>query len=284
MAGGEKNAVRTAAFFIVAAVLTPGVRAGEKMTLSPAAEQGWQDNARFFANDAAKAFASLGAETGKGGREDRLGLALSYLSYQPVTVERLASAREILTELAQDGDEPGLAARYFLARMVQNYQEKPDYAEAARRYRALVEAFGNSYWGQLAIGKLAILELYVLPSVGPQKRIAEAEKLLALCQPVASRELHMVIGDAMLYYALPKEAALAHLVAAEKIVADSALPDSVRAELMVQIINLSARTDHLPQAQAYAARFKENYPRDWRNYAIGQILAAVEAGREPPIP
>lgn len=266
-----------------AAGLAGAGHAAEKQTPAEATVQAWKDSARYFSNEAHREFTRLlkrGADT----REIRLGLALTLLSVQPVVPENLVRARAELAELAKSDDECGLAARFFQARIAQSFQEEPDFGAAAEGYRRLVREHGETYWGQLALGKLAVLTLYALPNQNGAARIAAAEALLPAAKEAAARDLHLMIADAVLYYGLPPEGALAHLLAAAELSERVSLPDAMRADLYIQIGELSARGRNLPQARAYLAKMEELFPRDWRNWALRQIIDAIAAGKKPAIP
>lgn len=272
----------------VAAAWLAGVAARATEATKPAAPsiaiKAWQDSARYFANEAHHEFERVVKQPGGDTREVRLGMALSLLSVQPVLPENLARARATLHELATGDDEYGLAARFFEARMAQSFREEPDFAAAAAGYLALARGHGSTYWGQLALTKLAVLTLYVLPAENAATRIATAEALLPRAEPVGARDLHLMIADATLYYGRPKADALAHLVAAAKLSEHLPLSETIRADMYVQIGDLSARLGDVAQANVYAEKMAKEYPRDWRNWSLRQVIDAVAAGRQPAVP
>jgi len=275
---------RRAALGMLAAVLAlAGARAGAAEAAAPTTPevQAWRNNAQYLAREAQRAFTRLARDPAEAERSTRLGLALSRLSEQPVPAETLAGAGEILRQLAETDDEYGRAARYFLGRIAQNFQEPPDYPAAEKIFRELIARSGDSYWGQAARGKLALLILYALPAENAAARIAGVEALLDGSQGATTRDLHLLIADAMLYYGLPKETALAHLLTADSLSPPGALAEGLRADMLVQIVDLSARTGRLAQAETYAARFAHEYPRDWRN---STIRAAELIGIRSPAP
>ncbi|QYM78646.1 hypothetical protein K0B96_15280 [Horticoccus luteus] len=289
--------MRTARYIIIGAVLLAGVVArGAEAAQSadagdvakPAAPsiaiKAWRDSARYFANEAHHEFERVLKQPGGDTREVRLGAALSLLSVQPVLPDNLARARATLHELATGDDEFALAAKYFEARMAQAFREEPDFDAAAAGYRALIREHGTNYWGQLALMKLAVLTLYVLPADNAAARLAAVEAMLPQAEPVNARDLHLMLADATLYYERPETDALAHLVAAGKLSEHLPLSETIRADMYVQIGDLSARLGQLAQANAYAAKLAKEFPRDWRNWSLRQVIDAVAAGKKPAVP
>jgi ABC-type glycerol-3-phosphate transport system substrate-binding protein len=208
-------------------------------------------------------------------RPERFARAVRLLVAPPVSESQVDQAREILTGLAAGGaDDAALGARYFLGRIAQRYQAEPDLAEAARQFRGLVAARRDSRWAQTALTRLAILEIYGLDlERPPAARIAAAEKLLAAAtDPAAASELHLVLEDAIFHYQLPSAAALPHLLAAEKL---GRLDDPTRADVLVQIAEVSALLGDTAQARTYYEKLLANYPRDQRHYMVRQKLAAL---------
>jgi hypothetical protein len=259
----------------------PGLRA------APAAApdrlvQAWTADSNYFPREAHRLFTEQARADGHS-RVARLGTALSLLTYPPTTDERIGQARAALRQLADSGDdEPALAARYFLGRIAQIYQSRPDYAAAADQYRALAGRHGETYWGQLALAKLGILILYALPApAAPAARLTQAEALLPRATPPTACDLHLMMADAALYYGLPAARALQHLLAADALGVPS---DITRANVWVQIIELSAQLGERARAEAYGHRFFTAFPRDARRYAIEQKLAAVAAGDPDRVP
>ncbi len=251
-----------------------------------AALSAWSAAAQYLHNEAYREFARLNRGAADG-RSEQLGLALSLLGAQPVTGEKLAESRRLLRDLADGEDDAAYAARYFLGRIAQNFQERPDFAEAAAQYEWLIAHAADTYWGQMAAGKLAVLMLYALPAPEAAARVARAEALLARAQPLLARDLRIMIAEAILFHGLPSEPALAHLIAADELntrIGQPALTAGQEADLLVQIINLSLRAGDRARADAVAERFKTRHPRDWRIYTLTQLLEADADGRPLPVP
>lgn len=243
---------------------------------------GWRAVGDYRADEALQIFsAAMASSDAAAAREARLGRGIALLAKQPVTAGQVDEARRIFTELADSGgDDPALGARFFLGRIAQHHQERPDPAEAARQYRRLIAEHEHSVWAQSALSRLALLQLYALePAQGAAQRVAETEQLLARAHvPEAEGELHIALAEAIFFYRLPVQAALPHLLAAERL---GGFDRVGRADVLIQIAELSRFAGQREQAAKYYRLFLKENPRDTANYTARRHLAEVE-GSEPP--
>jgi len=233
------------------------------------APTGWPALMRLKADEALRDFAAAPP-----GRETDFGRAVALLARSPVTPEQVADARGIFARLADSGtDDVAQGARYFLGRIAQHHLETADPAEAARQYRRLLAEHGDSLWAQTALTRLALLELYPDdPAVTPPAAVAAGERLLAQARlPAAQSELHLVLADAIFFYRLPAASALPHLLAAERL---GRLDRPTRADVLVQIAEVSALGGDAAQARKFYATFLAEYPLDQRNFMVREKLAA----------
>jgi len=238
---------------------------------------GWQALGAYRADDAMQVF-TAGAQSANPtvAREGRFGRGMALLTKQPVTSGQIDEARRLFAELADSGtDDPAQGARFFLGRIAQHHQETPDAAEAARQFRRLIAEHERSVWAQSALSRLALLQLYALdPALSPEQRIAETEKLLAHAHvPPAEGELHIALAEAIFFYRLPAQAALPHLLAAERL---GGYDRVGRADVLLQIAELSRLSGQKAQAAKFYHLFLNENPRDTANYNARMHLAEVE--------
>ena len=257
---------------VLLGLLAAGSLAGGELTA------GWQALAGYRADEALKIFAAgARAPDPAVAREARLGQAVALLAKQQVTAGQVDEARRVCTALADGGpDDPALAARFLLGRIAQHHQERPDPAEAARQFRRLIAAAEASTWAQSALSRLALLQLYALDLARPPaERIAAAEKLLAQAHvPAVAGELHVALAEAIFFYRLPGAQALPHLLAAERLGGTDRVG---RADVLVQIAELSRLAGNRAQAAKYYRQFLQENPRDSANYTARRRLADMEA-------
>ena len=242
---------------------------------------GWVALTNYRADEAMQVFA-VGAQAADArvAREARFGRGVALLTRQPVTASQVEEARELFRALAESGtDEFAQGARFYLGRIAQHHQEQPDPEEAARQFRQLLAEHERSVWAPSALGRLALLQLYALdPGFTPAQRIAAAERLLAQAHvPAAEGEVRVAIAEAIFYYRLPAQLALPHLLAAERL---GGSDRAGRADLLLQIAELSRLAGLKAQAARYYHLFLRENPRDTANYNARMHLAEVE----PPVP
>ena len=264
--------MRTVLALLVGLVLVAPARAAAD-ELAP----GWQSLTNFRARQALEVFdRHLPDANPAVAREARFGRGVALLDRQPVTPVQIAEARALFTALADSGtDDSAQGARFFLGRIAQHHLAIPDAAEAARQFRRLLAMDENSVWAQSALGRLALLEIYELnPAWTPAARLGEAEKLLAHAHtPSARSDVHYAIADAVFFYRLAPAGALPHLLEAERL---GRLDWTARAEVLVQIAELSRLTGNRPQAAQFYRTFLKENPRDLRDYIVKERLAEVE--------
>ena len=238
---------------------------------------GWQAIADYQTDEALQIFTRESqSPDATVARAARFGRGVALLTKQPVTTSQVDEARKIFAELADGGtDEPAQAGRFFLARVAQHHQENPDPTEAARQFRQLIAEHENSVWAQSALSRLGLLQLYELDlNLSPAERVAEAEKLLLKAHaPTAEGELHIAIAEAIFFYRLPEQAALPHLLAAERLGGYDRIG---RADVLVQIGELSRLAGKKEQAKKFYHLFLKENPRDTANYTVRVRLAELE--------
>ncbi|GIL00061.1 MAG: hypothetical protein BroJett029_42690 [Alphaproteobacteria bacterium] len=210
------------------------------------------------------------------GRETQLIRALALMHRQPVTDEALRQAEILLVSLAAGEDDFALQAHFLQARLHQVHYAQPDPARAAELYAALAARQPGSRWAQLARVKLALLQLYVLPTpAGPEARLQAAEAELArLAEPALQRDLHLQIGLAGLHHGLPPARVLPHLLAADRI---GGVPGVAQEDLVLQIGELSLRVGDFATARAYFERYLRDYAVNPRCFTVRHRLRELEA-------
>ncbi len=251
----------------LASSLPGGFCAGRDVTTA------WELVARHLPGDA---LAQLGAASADPSREAKLARAVAQMDSQPVTEARLQQVAEQLTTLARGDDEIAAAAAYLTGRLYQVHLPTPDPSRAAHEYEQLAARHPGSYWAQLGLVKLALLVLYVLPEpTEPAARLAVAVALLPrLTAPELRRDLHIVLGRAKLFHGRPGTEVLEQLLAADRI---GGLSGVSRADLQLQIAELSRREDNWAQARDYFSRFLAENEVDARAYQVKEKLAEIAA-------
>lgn len=238
--------------------------------------EAWQALAGYRPDQALPRFTQLAAGgSAADTRAARFGLAVSLLAQQNAQADRVEQARVLLTALSSDGvDDIALGARFFLSRLAEYQVEPADPARAATGFRRLIAEHGESAWAQAAVPRLALLLLYTAAGAAdPVARLAAAEKLLPFAhQATAVTDLRLVIADAVFHYRLPCKLALPHLIAAEQA---GAMDAPTRADVLLQIAELSGAAGDAPRAIACYQKFLAENPRDSRHYPVWQKLAAL---------
>ena len=240
-------------------------------------QDGWQALKGYRAERALDVFdAALNDANVATSREARFGRAVALLDDQPVTSAKLDEASRLFSDLAGSGtDDFAQGARFFLGRIAQHHSVQPNPAEASRQFRQLLDEHVDSIWAQIAIARLALLEIYALNlEQSPDDRIVAAEKLLGYTRtPTAESELRYVIANAIFFYRLPPGGALTHLLAAERL---GRLGWNERREVLVQIAELSRLEGNASQAAEYYRKFLKENPRDQRHYIIKERLEQLK--------
>jgi hypothetical protein len=206
-------------------------------------------------------------------RERDFCAAVVHLDQQPLSESRLdvVAQRFIALLEVEDNDEIARASRYLLGRIAQIFRAKPDAVKAAEYFRGLVEQPGPGIWDEQARLKLTLLTLYVLPIRTPSERIQLAETYAAAARdPIAVRDMHRLVARAILFYNIPPERALEHLLQADKI---GGLMGTQAADQLVQIGELAWDEGKAEMAAQYYERLQNDYPRDPRIFTMQQRLA-----------
>lgn len=234
----------------------------------------WEKVAGYFSREALEVLQELPPPTTDAGRRERdFCAALVHLDQQPLSETRLDDVEAKLKALLSAGGDDAIASasRYLLGRIAQIYRAEADVALAADYYRALIGRPGRGHWSDIARVKLAVLILYALPAANTAERISDAEALLpGATDPPAVRDLHRVLGRAVMFYNLPPADALRHLLAADEI---GGLTGTSGADQLVQIGELAWDTGDEVLAEKYYGRLREEYPRDPRIFLMNQRLA-----------
>ena len=237
-------------------------------------EEMWKRVAEYSFNQARDSFAEEIA-AGRGTRSINLGKAVALLNAQPKTQRNLFAAIDILEGLthSNENDEVHIIANYLMARVYQWHLPQADPAAAERIYRTLIENRSEHFLSQQAIVKLAAMEIYRnKPDARPESRIAEAETFQAqLSDPVATRDYHLLLARAYLFFELSEERALEHLLRAN---ATGKITET-RADVLVSIGELAFELEDYGRADEAYAEFVETYPRDTRTPFIREKRNAI---------
>ena len=260
--------------FAAGLLATVVARATEK-TLPPTLTEAWQTLSIGFYSDAIDQFATSGKS-----REAQLGLAIAQLNRPPVTPSSLDEAQRQLTLLAAGDDGISHAARYFLGRLLQMHPMTPDPVAAAHEYERLVATGADDTWCRLALVKLAILRLTLLPAAGTvPTQLAAVEPLLArTADPATQHDLHLIIAEARLNHEIYDATTLGHLRAA---LATTREADTTRADLLIQIARLASLLGDRATAREHYERFLHDYPKERRAFTVSSALAHLD-GPFPP--
>ena len=206
-------------------------------------------------------------------RERDFCAAVVQLDQQPLSEDRLDDVERRLKVLLAAGlnDEIDGASRYLLGRIAQIYRVNANVTLAASYYRELIQRAGPGHWTDIARVKLAVLILYALPAANTAERIDQAEALIpGTTDPLAVRDLHRVVGRAVMFYNFLPADALQHLLAADKI---GGLNGTLGADQLVQIGELAWDTGDEDLAKKYYERLRYEYPRDPRIFLMDQRIA-----------
>jgi len=162
---------------------------------------GWKELSLLNTSEAQTVFANA-AQAAPASREARLGGALALLQLRSRIAGNIASAREQLEALRREnsGDDSGIAAAYYLARIQQVHSFTPDRAVAVAGYRALRTAHPGHVYAQLAAPKLALLLLYdEVPPDEWERRVAEVQAMIVrLDAPEAVRDTRLILATALI--------------------------------------------------------------------------------------
>ena len=150
----------------------------------------------------------------------------------------------------------------------------PDLPAAAREYEQLVATGADDPWCRLALVKLAILRLTILPTTGTlAEQLAGVEPLLARTRDAATQhDLHLVIAEARLNHELYDALTLSHLEAA---LATTREADTMRADMLVQVARVAAMLGDQAKAADHYSRFLRDYPKERRFHTVTSALAQL---------
>ncbi len=215
-------------------------------------------------------------------RERDFCTAVVTLDQQPLSEARLDDVEARLQALlAANGDDATAnASRYLLGRMAQLYREQPRIEEAAAYYREALRYQESGEWAKQARVRLAVLELYVLPTGSRRDRLEAVRGLIDEAKdPIVIRDLHRLAARGVMFFNLPPEWALEHLLKADEI---GGLEGILGADQLVQIGELAMDTRQPELSARFYERLRHEYPRDARVYINDrrQAGASVPTRRE----
>jgi hypothetical protein len=205
-------------------------------------------------------------------REAQLGAALALINRPPITPSSIEAARTHLSALAEGRDEFAHAARFFLGRLHQLNPIEPNPAGAAAEYEALIASGADDPWCRLALVKLAILRLTVVPPPGDAAApFATVNAFIGRTDdPRTQRDLHLIIAEARLNRRMYDAVTLRHLNAA---LAATGAKDALRTDLLIQIGRLAEKLGDRELARVHFQQFLTDYPKERRAYTVGAALA-----------
>ena len=231
----------------------------------------WQKMSTYLTKEALIELKNLpGTQDSASQRERDFCTAVVTLDQQPLSESRLDDVDERLKALLSAGieDEINSASRYLLGRIAQLYRAEPDVPLAVSYYRDLIERPGPGHFADIARVKLAVLLLYAVHTEDAIERIAHAEKLiLGTSDSIAIRDLHRIVARGIMFFNLPPEGALRHLLAADQI---GGLVGTLGADQLVQIGELAWDTGDDKLANNYYELLRVEYPRDPRIFLMDQ--------------
>jgi len=242
-------------------------------------QDGWELVTLYRFNEAEALFRRLADR--EPSREHRYALAVSLLNRQPKSDRTIAEARRYLTTLVEEStvpdDEITLAARFYVARILQLHQSKPDLAAARLAYRELSRIPDGGFWAEVAAVKWATLHVYeVTPWSEKAARLAEAEKeLTRLTSPTLRKDLHIILADGYEKFGISLPAALHHLEAAWAAGIERGIDQG---DFLARMGELARRTGDPAKARGYFTEFLRRFRRDERVYWITQKVAELEQG------
>jgi len=233
----------------------------------------WEETSRNLFQEAHARFAD------EEGREARLGEAATLLQLQPRTERNLRGAVALLSALVDEStdDDAGLTALYLLGRIEHAHRAVPDLEAAARHYRRLLtHRPDHPLAGQAAV-KLAILELYRPRPAEERLELVSTFDALTRDLPdaAARRDLHLVLGEAVLRFELEPTLALDQFVAALE---DGIVMPLLRADILVRVGELAREAGRVELARRSYRTFLADFPRAPRRLMIREALDALTDG------
>lgn len=250
--------MRPPSLLVLLAVVLAGPAAGS-------VADGWRALDERRLEDARRIFIAA-VERGDASARTAFGLALARLNAQPRTPASLEEARRLFERIVREhpGTEEGIRSRYFLARIVQLHAYTPDPAAARTAFLALIDDHPDHVFAQLALAKVAELELYE-PTLAPEERLVRFEQLAsrgaALMHWPARRDFHQVMAQSALFFGLPLPLAQRHLLASLEAGFSSPIN---RANVVFRAAEVAAELGDTKLARRLYDEFLDVLPRDAR--------------------
>ncbi len=262
---------RAIAAFVVAAGLSIAL-AGQGDATDSAVRRAWRLEAKFQFREAHGVIEQAGDS-----RPARFARAMTLLNVPPKTQDNIAWAADLLADLAQQPDDIGISAKYFLARIEQAHRYQPNVDRALALYEELIDRHLDHYFGQMALVKWAIVKLYD-PRLDQAEREALFDRVEAmgakLTRDDPRRSFAQVLADAMCRFEQPDARALKHLLVVDEL---GAMTRTSEADLYVRIGELARLSGQTELARRYYRRMLEQFPRDIRVFMVRQRLAGLDA-------
>ena len=243
---------------------------------------GWDLAAKYRFNESRRWFRNAAANTDGEGRSLRMaryGEALASLNAIPKTVGNIDRADAIFAELAlgSEDDEITPRATYHRGRIQQIHLRVPDFGKASAIYREMIKRWPADVFTQMAVVKLATIQLYEPTS--PEEKLRRYTELTSLESLLnfapALRDFHYIMGVACLSLGLSKDRALYHLIKCED--AGITLPQ-IRINTYCRIGVTAKQLGQFELAAAYFRKFMAASPRDPRTQMIKDHIADL-----PPV-
>jgi len=205
----------------------------------------------------------------------RLGQALTLLGTQPKTAGNIARAEDLLRALAAESprSDPGLTARYFLARIAQLHAFTPDPDRAVEHYETLIALAPDHPLAQLGTVKLIVLQLHdpaLTTALRREQSDSFAARAMILPDPAARRDAALALADVALRLDEDPRRALVLLQRAD---AEACFArEATQANVWFQIMTLAHELGDNTLADATARRFLDRFLRDPRRMLVGRYL------------
>ena len=267
---GRSPLIRAVAATIIVSLW--GCGGPERAAKEDSLSDGWELAAKYRFNEARRRSRDAAAKTeveDRFLRMARYGEALALLNAIPKTVGNIDRADEIFAELAQGPGEDAITCRalYHRGRIQQIHVRVPDWEKSSAFYREMIERWPRDVFTQLAIVKLATIQLYEPTS--PEEKRRRYNELAALESQLgfapARRDFHYVMGVACLSLELSKEKALYHLMACEEA---GIVLATIRINTYCRIGVTAKQLGRFELAAAYFRKFMTASPRDLRTKMI----------------
>lgn len=232
-------------------------------------EGAWTDASRILHNDAYRAAEAL-SEAGVGPEAD-LARAILLLSRQPKTQANVVESERILESVAAADSELRPQALYVLGRIAQYHLATPDYEQAMKRYDAARAAGPESFFGELAFVRRAIIRLIrKAPGEDPVALLASlSAEAVEIRRPEVRRGFHAVAFDWAKRQGLSPSVALEQGVLAERL---GLVDRDTRSFLLVGVATTAEEAGERATAIAFYETFLRDFPRDNRAFQVRQRL------------